>query len=66
MDFGAGFAPAPLYGTPRVQVPPHARGLPLRVGTRGSPLALTQTRGFLAQTFKADFAAALPVIGQPE
>ena len=27
---------------------PHARALPLRVGTRGSPLALIQTRGFLA------------------
>src|SRR5271169_1249799 len=25
----------------------HARALPLRVGTRGSPLALIQTRGFL-------------------
>ena len=31
--------------TPRVK--PHARALPLRVGTRGSPLALVQTRGFL-------------------
>ncbi len=29
------------------RVAPHARGLPLRVGTRGSPLALVQTRGFL-------------------
>jgi len=28
--------------------PHHARALPLRVGTRGSPLALVQTRGFLA------------------
>src|ERR1700761_1806814 len=27
---------------------PHARALPLRVGTRGSPLALVQTRVFLA------------------
>ena len=26
----------------------HARALPLKVGTRGSPLALVQTRGFLA------------------
>ncbi|MEO8716036.1 MAG: hydroxymethylbilane synthase, partial [Acetobacteraceae bacterium] len=26
---------------------PHSHGLPLRVGTRGSPLALVQTRGFL-------------------
>lgn len=31
---------------PRVK--PHARELPLRVGTRGSPLALVQTRLFLA------------------
>jgi len=31
--------------TPRVK--PHARALPLRVGTRGSPLALVQTRTFL-------------------
>jgi hydroxymethylbilane synthase len=28
-------------------VKPHDRALPLRVGTRGSPLALIQTRGFL-------------------
>src|SRR5215467_7566135 len=28
-------------------VRPHDRALPLRVGTRGSPLALVQTRGFL-------------------
>jgi hydroxymethylbilane synthase len=28
---------------------PHRRALPLRVGTRGSPLALWQTRTFLAQ-----------------
>jgi hydroxymethylbilane synthase len=33
--------------TPDRLVPPHARGLPLRVGTRGSPLALVQTRLFL-------------------
>lgn len=30
-------------------VKPHARALPLKVGTRGSPLALVQTRGFLAR-----------------
>jgi hydroxymethylbilane synthase len=29
-------------------VKPHTHALPLRVGTRGSPLALIQTRGFLA------------------
>ncbi len=28
-------------------VRPHTHALPLRVGTRGSPLALIQTRGFL-------------------
>ena len=33
--------------TPRVR--PHMRTLPLRVGTRGSPLALVQTRFFLAR-----------------
>ncbi len=32
----------------RPRVAPHARGLPLRIGTRGSPLALVQTREFLA------------------
>ena len=32
---------------PRVK--PHGRALPLRVGTRGSPLALAQTRAFQAQ-----------------
>jgi hydroxymethylbilane synthase len=31
----------------RSRVAPHARDLPLRVGTRGSPLALVQTRAFL-------------------
>jgi len=29
------------------RVPPHRQQLPLRVGTRGSPLALVQTRAFL-------------------
>lgn len=32
---------------PAARVRPHARALPLRVGTRGSPLALVQTRAFL-------------------
>ncbi len=31
-----------------VQVKPHRRSLPLRVGTRASPLALVQTRDFLS------------------
>jgi hydroxymethylbilane synthase len=35
----------PAMQHPRVK--PHTRALPLRVGTRGSPLALVQTRGFL-------------------
>jgi hydroxymethylbilane synthase len=35
----------PAAMPPRVK--PHTRTLPLRVGTRGSPLALIQTRGFL-------------------
>ena len=36
-----------LSHEPRVK--PHLRALPLRVGTRGSPLALAQTRAFQAQ-----------------
>ena len=31
-----------------MQVKPHTHDLPLRVGTRGSPLALVQTRAFMA------------------
>ncbi len=38
-------AASPAAEHPRVK--PHARALPLRVGTRGSPLALVQTRVFL-------------------
>lgn len=37
----------PAHAAP-VSVAPHARPLPLRVGTRGSPLALWQTRHFLS------------------
>jgi hydroxymethylbilane synthase len=37
--------PAPAMHHPRVR--PHTHDLPLRVGTRGSPLALVQTRIFL-------------------
>ena len=33
---------------PAMRVKPHHHGLPLRVGTRASPLALTQTRNFLS------------------
>ncbi len=45
--------PEPAQGSgagdsPRVQVKPHTHDLPLRVGTRGSPLALVQTRAFMA------------------
>ncbi len=39
------YAAAPAMHHPRVKA--HARDLPLRVGTRGSPLALLQTRLFL-------------------
>jgi hydroxymethylbilane synthase len=35
--------------TPLIQVAPHDRALPLKVGTRGSPLALTQTRNVIAR-----------------
>ena len=38
-------AAASVLRHPRVK--PHSRDLPLRVGTRGSPLALVQTRHFL-------------------
>ncbi|HTW27275.1 MAG TPA: hydroxymethylbilane synthase [Acetobacteraceae bacterium] len=42
------FDPPILAGAvARVAVPPHRRTLPLRVGTRTSPLALAQTRSFL-------------------
>ena len=34
--------------TPVIQLAPHQRTLPLKVGTRGSPLAVTQTRAFIA------------------
>nr|WP_321986444.1 hydroxymethylbilane synthase [uncultured Lichenicoccus sp.] len=37
----------------RRTVPEHAPTLPLKVGTRASPLALTQTRGFLAMLSNA-------------
>jgi hydroxymethylbilane synthase len=43
MDLG----PSSEAGTPHARVRPHGRALPLRVGTRGSPLALVQTRAFL-------------------
>ena len=38
----------PSPGLPSRRAAPHARSLPLRVGTRASPLALVQTRAFLA------------------
>ena len=41
-------AHAGAQGGHQVTVPRHHPTLPLRVGTRGSPLALTQTRAFLA------------------
>ena len=52
---------------PRQQSPAvhHGRGLPLRVGTRGSPLALTQTRMFLRLLTRFCPVLALGVHGQP-
>ena len=44
MATGPCLRPAPARVAPLV--PPHRHGLPLRVGTRPSPLALTQTRAF--------------------
>lgn len=41
-------SPSTRPASPPARVPPHARPLPLKVGTRGSPLALVQTRAFLA------------------
>src|SRR4029077_13442125 len=41
-------------------VRPHDRALPLRVGTRGSPLALIQTRGFLAVLTR--FCPVVPIM----
>lgn len=41
-------AAMPPGGKPSPRVRPHARALPLRVGTRASPLALVQTRAFLS------------------
>ncbi len=38
----------PLAAAPTTRLRPHVRSLPLRVGTRASPLALVQTRAFLA------------------
>jgi hydroxymethylbilane synthase len=40
-------ATIPMTSQERPLVRPHSRALPLRVGTRGSPLALIQTREFL-------------------
>ncbi len=39
--------PTPALALVASRTPPHRRDLPLRVGTRGSPLALWQTRHFL-------------------
>ncbi|TLU74080.1 hydroxymethylbilane synthase [Lichenicoccus roseus] len=49
--------PAPAHRQHR-QAPRHAPTLPLRVGTRASPLALTQTRGFLSM-----LSDACPALG---
>ena len=41
-------AASPSHDSPAPRMKPHRRALPLRVGTRGSPLALWQTQHFLA------------------
>ena len=46
LDAATGFAAAPPMGIG--QPTPHWHQLPLRIGTRGSPLALVQTRNFLS------------------
>lgn len=48
MDTSTITAVRPAETKPAPRVKPHHRGLPLRVGSRASPLALTQTRMFLA------------------
>ncbi len=50
---------------PSPSVVHHGRRLPLRVGTRGSPLARTQTRGFLDLLTRFCPVLALGVQGQP-
>ena len=50
---------------PRIPEVHHGRGLPLRVGTRGSPLARTQTRIFLDLLTRFCPVLALGVRGQP-
>jgi hydroxymethylbilane synthase len=49
--FSPPVAERPLF-SPVIQVAPHERELPLKVGTRGSPLALTQTANFIAHLQK--------------
>ncbi len=50
---------------PRGPAMHHGRGLPLRVGTRGSPLALTQTRMFLELLTRFCPVLHMGVHGQP-
>jgi hydroxymethylbilane synthase len=45
----------------KTETPPHTHGLPLKVGTRGSPLARQQTATFLAL-----LRAACPALGRRE
>ena len=49
MDLSRLAAPEQILATPRYQVAPHMRAMPLHVGTRGSPLALAQTRNVIAR-----------------
>ncbi len=54
----------PNKATPmRLQIRPHARALPLRVGTRGSPLALVQTRHFLEMLTRFCPVLRMPLFG---
>ena len=55
--------PGALLPALRPLLPPHTRALPLRVGTRASPLALTQTRQFLATLTQFCPVLRLPLFG---
>ncbi len=50
-------------GCPVPRTRPHTRALPLRVGTRGSPLALVQTRHFLATLTQFCPVLRMPLFG---
>ena len=56
---------AQLQPAPRAPAVHHGHGLPLRVGTRGSPLALRQTRMFLDLLTRFCPVLGMGVHGQP-